>query len=100
MSLYIDLRLRAADEGVLAAALAPLPLAGHGIALDLIGTLYAETGQTETDPDGGVLAVIAALPGWHVNLRLRANHLDLPAIESALADFVVAPDPPLRVFAD
>ena len=43
---YIDLRLRADDEAALAAALAPLPLAGHGVAIDVIGTLYAEAGET------------------------------------------------------
>lgn len=101
MSAYIDLRLRADDEAALAVALAPLPLTGHGVAIDLIGTLFAETGETETDPDSGAaVPVVAPLPGWHANLRIRADHPDRAAIEAALAAFVVTPSAPLRVFAD
>lgn len=97
---YIDLRLRADDEAALAAALAPLPLAGHGVAIDVIGTLYAEAGETATDPETGeTIALTAPLPGWHANLRIRDDHPDRAAIEAALSAFVVVPANPRRVWA-
>lgn len=100
MSTYIDIRLRADDEAALAAALETLPLGGHGIALDLIGTLHAETGETATDPETGeTIAVTALLPGWHANLRIRDDHPDRAVIEAAVAAFVVTPASPRRVWA-
>lgn len=100
MSTYIDLRLRADDEATLAAALEALPLDGHGIALDIIGTLYAETGETATDPETGeTIALTAPLSGWHANLRIRDDHPDRAAIEASLAAFVVVPETPRRVWA-
>jgi len=100
MSTYIDIRLRADDEATLTAALAPLPLVGHGIAVDIIGTLYAEMGETATDPETGeTIALTAPLPGWHANLRIRDDHPDRASIEAALADFVVTPAHPRRVWA-
>lgn len=101
MSTYIDLRLRADDEAGLAAAMAPLPLAGHGVALDIIGTLYAETGETATDPETGeTIAITAPLPGWHANLRIRDYHPNRAVIEATLSAFVVTPAHPRRVFAE
>lgn len=100
MSTYIDLRLRADDEATLATALVSLPLTSHGIALDIIGTLYVETGETVTDPETGEGAALTEpLPGWHANLRIADNHPSRAEIEAALAPYVVVPVKPLRMWA-
>ena len=111
MSAYIDLRLRAEDEAALTAALLAAPgfdagedglpyPTGHGIALDIIGTLYAETGEAATDPETGETIVLTApLPGWHANLRIRDDHPDRAAIEPAVAGVAIVPQNPLRVWA-
>ena len=39
-----------------------------GIALDMIGTIYAETGNTLTDSDGNEYPEIEAIDGYHANL--------------------------------
>lgn len=97
---YIDIHLRADDEATLAAALDPLALTGHGVALDIIGTIYAETGETTADPETGEeIALTEPLPGWHANLRVAADHPDRIAIEAALSTFVVTPANPRRVWA-
>lgn len=85
MSTYIDVRLRAEDEATLTAAMEPLLLTGHGIALDVIGPLYDDEGEP--------------LPGWHANLRIAEGHSDAAAIEAALAAFVVVPANPRRVWS-
>lgn len=100
MSAYVDIFLRADDETTLVAALDPLPLAGHGIAIDVIGTFYVETGETALDPETGETVVLTApLSGWHANLRVREDHPERTAIEAALVAFVVTPEQPLRVWA-
>ena len=100
MSVYVDLFLRADDDATLSAVLGPLPLAGHGVALDVIGTLHAPTGETAIDPDTGeTIALTAPLAGWHANLRVREDRPERAAIEAALAAFVVTPEQPLRVWA-
>ena len=61
------------------------------------GLVYAPTGETETDAEGVTIPVIAAVPGFHVNLRL-ADGAELP---EALAAFAVTPEPatPAEIFA-
>lgn len=63
----------------------------HRYALDVIGTIYAETG--EADAEGN--PVLAPLPGWHVNFRI----LDGSPLPAELAAYVVTPEQPARVWA-
>ena len=61
------------------------------------GVVYAPTGETETDAEGVEYPVMAAVPGFHVNLRLD----DGAALPDALAAFAVTPEPatPAEIFA-
>lgn len=60
--------------------------------ISTIGVIYKPTGET-TEQDGMTVPVIAAIPGWHVNVRL-ADGEDAAAIEP----FKVQPATPLRVW--
>lgn len=61
------------------------------------GAVFAPTGETETDGEGVEYPVMAAVPGFHVNLRLE----DGAALPDALAAFAVTPEPatPAEIFA-
>jgi hypothetical protein len=61
--------------------------------IDTIGIIYKPTGET-TEQDGMDVPVMAALPGWHVNVRLAEGE-DAQALEV----FEVHPATPLRVWA-
>lgn len=58
--------------------------------MDIIGIMYAPTGETIKDEEGNDLPVMAALPGWHVNT---------PEPVEAFADKQVTPSSPSRVYA-
>lgn len=96
MNTYAEVHLRADDEAALTAALLAIPgfvtdedgaphATGHGIAINIIGGLHGAAGEP--------------LPGWHANLRIKADHPDRTAIEAALAAFVVTPENPKVVWA-
>ena len=53
------------------------------------GIVYAATGETDMDADGGEYPVMAAVEGFHVNLRLE----DGAALPESLSAFEVAPEP-------
>ena len=55
--------------------------------IDTIGVIYKRTGGTDEEP------VMAAIPGWHVNVRLMP-HED----GSALSSFEVFPATPMRIW--
>ena len=55
--------------------------------IDTIGVIYKRTGGTDEEP------VMAAIPGWHVNVRLMPNEDG-----SALESFEVFPVTPMRVW--
>jgi hypothetical protein len=61
------------------------------------GVVYAPTGETETDTEGFEYPAMAAVPGFHVNIRLA----DGAALPEALADYRFAPQPetPAEIFA-
>ena len=65
--------------------------ARHQAIVDTIGVIHRPIG--EPDAEGNVL--MAALPGWHVNLRGSFT----PDQLEALAAFVVTPETPARVWA-
>lgn len=62
-------------------------------ALDVIGTIYQQTGET-TLVDGGEVPVVAAAPGYHVNVRTTSP--DLTADLDALRTY---PTTPVRIWA-
>jgi hypothetical protein len=103
---FNDLMLRFADEAeaqeqLIAAGLliefktqesagyAPAP----GASIDTIGVIYKPTGNTITT-SMGEQPEMAPLPGWHVNVRLKADHL-VPGLNP----YRVAPVHPVRVWA-
>ena len=103
---FNDLMLRFADEAeateqLIAAGLlvefktqesagyAPSP----GASIDTIGVIYKPTGITVTT-SMGEQPEMAPLPGWHVNVRLKADHL-VPGLDP----YRVAPLHPVRVWA-
>ena len=59
--------------------------------IDTIGTIHRPIG--DMDAEGNFLT--AVLPGWHVNLRGTFT----PEQLAELAEFVVAPEHPVRVWA-
>jgi len=60
--------------------------------IDVIGTIYKPTGAVET-VDGMEVPVMAALDGYHVNVRAVGEDT------SALIPFVVTPTVPQRIWA-
>lgn len=69
---------------------------GHEVAnfanIDTIGVIYKPTGEVE-QTEMGERPVMAAIPGWHVNVRL-ADGEDA----SALSAYAVTPSTPMRVW--
>jgi hypothetical protein len=61
--------------------------------IDTIGIIYKPTGEMLQGEDGEY-PEMAALPGWHVNVRLAEGE-DAEALEA----FAVAPRKPMRVWA-
>jgi len=62
-----------------------------GIALDIIGTIYVETGETLTDDNGNEYPEMEAIEGYHANLIADAGIEGLPTID--------APETPYRKWA-
>lgn len=62
--------------------------------LDIIGTIYAETGNTLTTEDGIEYPETAAIAGYHANLRE-----DLTAEQEGALPTVTAPATPQRKWA-
>ena len=58
--------------------------------MDIIGIMYAPTGETTTDDEGNVTPVMAQVDGYHVNT---------PEPVEAFADKQVTPNSPSRVYA-
>ncbi|TNB47429.1 hypothetical protein FF124_11235 [Martelella lutilitoris] len=79
-----EIRLGYRDTGLPTGMLALKPV---GAVCD--GLVYAPTGETVTDGDGVEYPEMAAVAGYHVNLRV-AEGATLPA---ELAAHVVAPEP-------
>lgn len=61
------------------------------------GVVYAPTGETVTGDEGFEYPLTAAVPGFHVNIRLD----DGAALPEALEAFLVAPQPetPAEMFS-
>jgi len=68
-------------------------LAEHVVEVDVLGTIFHETGATTTTNDGLTVPVMAAVPGFHVNVILHDG-----AFPAALYPYCVNPVAPKRVF--
>lgn len=107
-----DLYLCGPDESAITAALdaagwrgtagdgGPTDNPPPGAMVDRVGAILRPTGETETVTEGEGEATVsyerpvyAAVPGYHVNIRLRSG--DLPA---ALQTYEVFPETPHRVW--
>lgn len=67
-----------------------------GAALDVIGTIHKPTGAVQT-VDGMEVLEMAAVPGWHANLRGELSDTQLAALEPILLE--QPPAQPYRVWA-
>jgi hypothetical protein len=65
-------------------------------AIDVVGVLHEPTGNTLTD-DGMEYPEMAALDGWHVNIRLSSETMR-DAVEALDVSVGVTPDAPRRVW--
>lgn len=63
-------------------------------AIDVIGVVYEPTGNTVTGSDGDSWPEMAAIPGWHVNVRI----LDSTPLPATFEAFEVFPANPTREF--
>ena len=61
--------------------------------VDIVGTIYKPTGKTRVE-DGVPIPVMAAIPGWHVNVRLMQDEDG-----ESLEQYRVYPNTPSRVWA-
>ena len=66
-------------------------------AIDVVGVLHEATGNTLTDDDGMEYPEVAALDGWHVNIRLSSDAMR-DAVEALDVSHGVTPDAPRRVW--
>lgn len=65
-------------------------------AIDTVGIIRKATGVMIEDPDGNVYPETAAIPGWHINIRLAGNARR--ADVEALAAYQTNPVTPARVW--
>ncbi len=84
---HVDAVLDENEQVIQPAGFAP----ANSASVDVIGAIYKPTGEMETT-EMGERPVMAAVPGWHVNVRSSTE------IE-ALKQYDVAPDTPVRVWA-
>lgn len=98
----IDLYLKAGSESAMETALKDagfmsddetVALYHPDAALDVIGAIYRPTGET-TVVDGESVPVMAAAPGYHVNVRTSS-----PELAAALDTLRTYPETPVRVWA-
>ena len=70
------------------------------VRVDEIGSIYAPTGNTLTDDDGNSYPEMAAVPGYHANLRKLSDKADtlIQHLEDG-GDTITPPTTPARGFA-
>jgi hypothetical protein len=66
-------------------------------AIDVVGVLHEPTGNTLTDDDGMDYPEMAALDGWHVNIRLSSETMRDVA-EALDVSHGVTPSAPQRIW--
>jgi hypothetical protein len=65
--------------------------------IDVVGVLHEPTGVTITNDEGMEYPEMAALDGWHVNIRLSSDTMR-DAVEALDVSHGVTPDAPKRVW--
>lgn len=66
-------------------------------AIDVVGTLYENTGVTLTDDNGMEYPEMQAMTGWHVNIRLVGDAVR-ETVETLDATHGVSPESPKRIW--
>jgi hypothetical protein len=71
----------------------------HDYAIDVVGVIHKPTGNMLTSDEGFEYPEMAALDGWHINIRILNDNKR--ADVEALSDYFVDPEPmtPSRVWA-
>lgn len=82
-----EMRQRFITTGFVADEYGDLSLSG--VCVDIIGNIYTTDNPDAEEP------VYKAEPGWHVNLRVVNDDLDMTALD----EFVIHPATPARVWA-
>jgi hypothetical protein len=75
-------------------------MATNWVRVDEIGSIYAPTGNTLTDDEGNSYPEMAAVPGYHANLRKLSDKADtlIQHLEDG-GDTITPPATPSRGFA-
>jgi hypothetical protein len=69
----------------------------HDYAIDVVGTIHEPTGVTLTDSEGMDYPEMAAVDGWHVNIRLVGDAMR-DVVEALDGAYGVTPNSPSRVW--
>ena len=69
----------------------------HDYAIDVVGTIHEPTGVTLTDSEGMDYPEMAAVDGWHINIRLVGDTMR-ETVEALDATHGVTPNSPSRVW--
>ena len=75
-------------------------MATNWVRVDDIGSIYAPTGKTLTDDEGNEYPEMAAVPGYHANLRKLSDKADtlIKHLEDG-GHIITSPATPARAFA-
>ena len=69
----------------------------HDYAIDVVGTLHEPTGTMLTDDEGNEYPEMAAVDGWHVNIRLVGDAVR-ETVEALDVSHGLTPNSPSRVW--
>ena len=69
----------------------------HDYAIDVVGVIHEPTGVTLTDSEGMDYPEMAAVDGWHVNIRLVGDAMR-DVVEALDGAYGVTPNSPSRVW--
>ena len=69
----------------------------HDYAIDVVGTIQEPTGTMLTDDEGNEYPEMAAVDGWHVNIRLVGDAVR-DTVEALDTSHGVTPNSPSRVW--
>jgi len=69
--------------------------ASHQMAIDVVGTVYEPTGNMVTH-NGMTSPEMAAVTGWHINIRVLDDAFPIPEI---INQFLITPGPTHRRWA-
>lgn len=75
-----------------------LVMHSHDYAIDIVGTIHEPTGVTLQDAEGMDYPEMAAVDGWHINIRLIGDN-EREKVEALDVTYGVTPNSPSRVWA-